>query len=182
VQIRNRGTIGGNIINASPAADTLPALYVYEGRCELRTSTSRRIVPIEKLLSGPGKTKLRRGELLVAIRIPLKLGPHRFDYQRLAPRRAVAIAKVSVAVVSVQQKGHIKDIRIAFGAVAPTVVRAREIEKQITTDSWPLEDELLRKLVQHCVRPIDDIRSTAEYRQKMCTVLLKRALSQVLQA
>lgn len=174
-QIRNRATIGGNIANGSPAGDLIPPLYVLGAELELMSSRGRRTVPIEKFFLGPGKTVLKKSELITAIRFRKAL-EHGF-FLRLATRKALAISKVSAAANIAIENKKIADIRIALGAVAPTVVRAprteeyllgRELTEQVITEA--------AEIVTEEARPIDDIRSIAVYRKEMVGVLLKRGL------
>jgi len=178
VQIRNRATIGGNIANGSPAGDLIPPLYVLGAKLELSSQKSKRTVPVEEFFKGPGDTVLKRDELITAIKIQ-KSHKHGF-FLRLATRKALAISKVSVAVNLSMRKNNIDDIKIALGAVAPTVIRAYQTEKFL----------LGKELNQHNIsrageilideaRPIDDIRSLAEYRKQMVGVLLKRGLREI---
>jgi len=178
VLIRNRGTIGGNIANASPAGDMIPPLFVLSGKIELSSVKGKRYVQVGDFFKGPGSTVLKSHELITSITLE-KCGGHGF-YLRLAARRALAISKVSVAAdLSIRQK-RVKRIRIALGAVAPTVVRALRTEeylldKDLTEDSISTACDI----VKNEARPITDIRSDAEYRREMVAVLLRRGLSRI---
>ncbi len=176
-QVRNRGSLGGNLANASPAADTVPPLYVAEAVVELASAVSRRTVPIAEFFTGPGGTVLEPGELIVGVRIPSREGL-RGGFRRLGQRRAQAISKVSVAVALSGELERPDWVRVAFGAVAPTVIRAEAVEAELTAEG---EDRLERALeaARREVRPIDDIRSTREYRREMAAVLLGRVLRQL---
>ncbi len=175
VQIRNRATIGGNIANASPAGDTIPPLFVLDAQIELRSAKSVRLVKIADFFNGPGKTILKSGELITKIRIPLSDYPGFF--LRLGTRKALAISKVSVAGRFKITSNSIAEARVALGAVAPTVIRAAKTEKFLngkTLDEATIEKAA--EIVRDEARPIDDIRSSAEYRKNMVGVLLKRGL------
>jgi CO/xanthine dehydrogenase FAD-binding subunit len=176
-QIRNRGTIGGNLANASPAADTVPALYVADAVVEIASARGTREVPVDAFVVGRRQTVLQPGELVVGVRIPRRR-ERRGAFLRLGQRQAQAISKISVAVTWAGPADRPDDVRIAFGAVAPTVVRAPRAEAI-------LRQRGLRALAEACaaaadeVRPIDDLRSTAVYRRAMAGVLLDRAVHAV---
>jgi xanthine dehydrogenase small subunit len=176
-QIRNRGTLGGNLANASPAADTVPPLYAADAVVELASVSTRREVPISELFLGPRQSVIARDELILGVRVPKRPGV-RGAFLRLGQRQAQAISKVSVAVAMTFQDGRPDWVRVALGAVAPTVLRARETEKALLAGGW---DALQRAkdAVREEVRPIDDLRSTAAYRREMAAVLLERAVRQV---
>jgi carbon-monoxide dehydrogenase small subunit/xanthine dehydrogenase small subunit len=179
-QIRNRGTLGGNLANASPAADTVPALYVADAVVEVASVSSRRELPITGLFIGPRRSVLEADELILGVRIPKRAGV-RGAFLRLGQRQAQAISKVSVAVAMVVDDGRPSWVRIAFGAVAPTVIRAPEAERALMKLASGGEEGLRAACaaVREEVRPIDDLRSTREYRREMAAVLLARAVRQV---
>jgi len=175
VQIRNRATIGGNIANASPAGDTLPPLYVMDARIELRSLNSAEWIDIADFFKGPGKTIRKPDQLITRIRLPLSA--HSGFFLRLAARRALAISKVSVAACAEIKSGKVTAVRIALGAVAPTVIRALKTERFLTGRT--LNEATIAEaaeIVCSEARPIDDIRSLADYRKEMVGVLLKRGL------
>jgi CO/xanthine dehydrogenase FAD-binding subunit len=179
-QIRNRGTLGGNLANASPAADTVPPLFVADAIVEVASISARRDVPITEFFPGPRQSVLARDELILGVRVPRRAGV-RGAFLRLGQRQAQAISKVSIAVAIIFRDGRPDWVRVALGAVAPTVVRARETEKALMGGGW---DALQRAkdAVRAEVRPIDDLRSTAEYRREMAAVLLERAVRRVAEA
>ena len=179
-QIRNRGTLGGNLANASPAADTVPPLYAADAVVEVASISARREVPVGEFFVGPGKSVLARDELILGVRVPKRAGV-RGTFLRLGQRQAQAISKVSVAVAMTFRDGRPDWVRVALGAVAPTVIRARETEKALLGGGW---DALQRAkdAVRAEVRPIDDLRSTAAYRREMAAVLLERAVRRVAEA
>src|SRR6185295_18764157 len=123
-QIRNRGTVGGNLANASPAADAVPALYAADAVVELVSISARREVPITEFFTGYRQTVLEPDELIVGVRIPKRTGV-RGTFLRLGQRQAQAISKVSVAVALTFVNGRPDFVRVAFGSVGPTVIRAR---------------------------------------------------------
>jgi xanthine dehydrogenase FAD-binding subunit len=175
VQIRNRATIGGNIANGSPAGDTIPPLYVLNAKIELSSSNGKRMVPIEKFFAGPGLTVMRKNELITAIKFPKVI--HIGFFLRLATRRALAISKISVAANVTLKKNKIESIKIALGAVAPTVIRANRTEEFLSGKELTVEIiEKAAVIVKEEARPIDDIRSQAIYRKEMVGVLLSRGL------
>jgi xanthine dehydrogenase FAD-binding subunit len=181
-QIRNRGTIGGNIINASPAGDLIPALMALYGVAELQSIHGKREIPLREFFVGPGKSMCRPDELLVAVHFETPDVRERGAFLKIGPRKAVSCSKVNVAVQALLQNRTVERIRIALGAVAPTVIRAPRTESL-------LKDKLLsrelvaeaRETVREEISPITDIRSTAEYRRHVVGILLERALYSLLQ-
>jgi xanthine dehydrogenase iron-sulfur cluster and FAD-binding subunit A len=178
-QIRNRGTLGGNLANASPAADTVPPLFAMDAVVEVVSISSRKDVPIAAFFTGPRESILARDELIVGVRVP-KLRGLRSAFLRLGQRQAQAISKVSIAVAMTFKDGRPDFVRVALGAVAPTVIRARETEKALAGGGY---EALLRakEAVREEVRPIDDLRSTREYRREMAAVLLERAVRRIVE-
>jgi carbon-monoxide dehydrogenase small subunit/xanthine dehydrogenase small subunit len=179
-QIRNRGTLGGNLANASPAADTVPPLYAADAVVELVSVSARRDVPVADFFTGPRQSILASDELIVGVRVPIRAGV-RGCFLRLGQRQAQAISKVSVAVGMTFRDGRPDWVRVALGAVAPTVVRAPEAEKALLGGGY---DGLrrARETVKAEIQPIDDLRSTRVYRQEMAAVLLERAVRRVAEA
>jgi carbon-monoxide dehydrogenase small subunit/xanthine dehydrogenase small subunit len=173
-QIRNRGTLGGNLANASPAADSVPPLYVADAVVEVVSVSARRDVPIEQFFTGPRRSVLARDEIIVGVRIPRRDGV-RGAFLRLGQRRAQAISKVSVAVGITFDEGKADWVRVALGSVAPTVVRARRTEQVLLAGGRDARREA-RAMVMEEIAPIDDLRSTREYRREMAGILLERAL------
>jgi xanthine dehydrogenase small subunit len=164
LQIQNRGTIGGNIVNASPAGDTLPVLAVAEATLVLGSAGGgRRRVPFAAFYTGYRKTVMRSDELLLAIEVRALRGRQLF--RKVGTRAAQAISKVVMAAVIGPS------VRIAIGSVAPTVVRVKEAER-ILESGGSIEDA--RRSLETGIAPIDDLRSTAEYRRRVCGVLLER--------
>jgi CO/xanthine dehydrogenase FAD-binding subunit len=180
-QIRNRGTIGGNIANASPCADTIPALYVLEADVILQSVSGERRLPIAGCFKGPKESMLCSNEVLTYIEFPIPKQPENFFYLTSGQRRALSINKLSVAgQISFAEEETVMDARIAYGAVAPTVLRGVSVEaflmgKKLTPDILEISSEL----AQGEIRPIDDIRSTAEWRRHVTGVLLKRGLASI---
>lgn len=162
-QIQNRGTIGGNVANASPAGDSLPVLAAADATVVLRSADAERRVPITKFYTGYRATVMRPDELIVAIEVPPVEG--RQWFRKVGTRAAQAISKIVVAGVRAPVP------RIAFGSVAPTVVRVPETERSLAAGATI--DEATRVLSRE-IAPIDDLRSTAEYRTRVATNLLRR--------
>jgi xanthine dehydrogenase small subunit len=154
VQIQNRGTLAGNIENGSPAADGVPVLMAADARVVLRSLDAARTVPLAEYYTGYRKTVRQPDELIVAIEINVPEGAQRFD--KVGTRAAQAISKVVMAAV-----GH----RVAFGSVAPVIVRAHKLEAYVAGGGRDVAEA--QRLVREDVKPIDDVRSTAEYRRRV---------------
>ncbi|MCK5832428.1 FAD binding domain-containing protein [bacterium] len=182
VATRNIATIGGNICNASPAGDTLPPLYVLDAKLHLISASDERILPIGDFIIGPCLVDLKDDEILEAVIIP-KVNFDCISYHKAGTRRATALSKLSFVGLARVCEEHIEDIRIAFGAVAPKVVRSRETELTIIgADAKSLalmEDEIINSYSQK-IRPINDQRSTAEYRKTVCLRLLRNYLKELI--
>lgn len=165
VQIQNRGTIGGNVANASPAGDSLPVLAAADATIVLRSAAGERRVEVSLFYTGYRKTVMRPDEIIAAIEIPPQ--PPRQWFRKVGTRAAQAISKVVMAAIS----GDGAAPRIAIGSVAERVVRLPETERAIVSGA-PLSEAGRILLTE--IRPIDDIRSTAEYRRAVCVNLLAR--------
>ena len=163
VQIQNRGTLGGNVANASPAGDTLPVLAAAEAIVVLRSAAGTRRVPFTAFYTGYRQSVRRQDELIAGFEIPAVRG--RQWFRKVGTRAAQAISKIVIAGVAGETP------RIALGSVAPTVIRATRTEQALAGGA-SLEDAQ-RILVQE-IAPIDDIRSTAEYRRRVASNLLAR--------
>jgi CO/xanthine dehydrogenase FAD-binding subunit len=166
---RNLATIGGNICNASPAGDTLPYLYAVDAIMVLKSNQAERKIPVEEFITGPGKTTLKSDELLIEIIIPDKVFSANY-YKKVGTRKGMSLSKASFTGLADLENEIINDIRIAFGSVAPTIVRSREIEASIIGQSV-LEiknavPEILKKYAP-LIQPIDDARSSATYRKQV---------------
>ncbi len=182
-QVRNRGTIMGNICNAVPSADSAPSLLALEAVVVARNKSDERVIPMSQFFAGPRKTNLAPGEIAIKILIPKEMPSARSVYLKLSPRHSMDLAVVGVAVAAACRDGICDEIRIGLGAVAPTPIRASRTEamlrgKRVTTE---LIDEAARNAVTEC-SPIDDHRASREYRSDMVYVLAKRALTGVLAA
>lgn len=182
IQTRNRATLGGNLCNASPAADTAPPLIALAAQARIAGARRARQVPLEEFFLGPGKSCLKLNELLKEIFIPSPARRSGGSFQR-STRTAMDIALVNCAVsLCLAPKDEIiADIRIALGAVAPTPVRAKPAE-DVLRDKKP-DKKLIEEAADRAaasVRPIDDVRSSASYRREMVRVLTKRAIEEAL--
>lgn len=180
-QVRNRGTIAGNICNAVPSADTAPALLTLEAKLKLISQRGERTVNIEDFFTGPNKTVLTDEELLQEIQVP-NLPPYSNGiYLKLSPRRSMDLAIVGIAVVVTSDKGVCEDIRIGLGAVAPTPIRAKRAEDIIRGQKF--SDTVIERAAEIAAsesHPIDDHRASAEYRKEMVKTLTKRAINQAI--
>lgn len=176
--IRNRATVGGNIVTASPAADLPPVLLALGARVVLASAAGRREIALEDLHCGYRRTALGPGELLVAVRVPVPGARARQAFYKVGTRRAQSIAKVSVACVArVGEDGRLSDVRIAAGSVAPVPVLLRDTMAYLAGRAVDEETivEAARRAADE-VRPIDDVRSTARYRRIVAGRLVARFL------
>ena len=178
VAIQTRGTLGGNIINASPAADSPPALLAYDAELELISARGSRWVPYQGFHSGYRTTILRPDELLARIRFPRAGQARRQYYRKVGTRKAQAISKVCFAGVAEMNGSEIRDIRIVLGSVAPTVVRCLKTEA-ILKGQKPDRDvrAAAKQELSREIAPIDDFRSTAKYRLRVAQNLLEEFLT-----
>jgi CO/xanthine dehydrogenase FAD-binding subunit len=175
VQIQNRGTLVGNVANASPAGDSLPPLAVYDARVHIASASGRRSIPFLDIFAGVKKTTLGPGELIDAIEIPFPAAPPtRQLFRKVGTRAAQAISKTVVAAqLWLAADGTVRDVRVAFGSMAPTVRRLRQVEAFLTGRALtPATIRDAIALVSADVSPIDDVRSTAVYRLTIAQRLL----------
>ncbi|UCG63387.1 MAG: xanthine dehydrogenase family protein subunit M [Deltaproteobacteria bacterium] len=180
-QVRNRGTVAGNICNAVPSADSAPALLTLEARVTLISKEGERIVSLENFFTGPNETVLTDTELLAEIQIPNLPPNSRGVYVKLTPRRSMDLAVVGVAAVVIAEDGVCEDIRIGLGAVAPTPIRAKRAEDTVRGQQFTEERiERSAKTAAEESRPIDDHRASAEYRRWMVQALVRRAINQAI--
>ena len=163
IQIQNRGTVGGNLANGSPAGDTLPVFAAADAIVVLQGPAGERRVPFTSFYTGYRRTVMRSDELIVAVEVPPIAG--RQWFRKVGTRAAQAISKVVMAAIG---------MRVAFGSVAPTVVRARRTETVLARGGSV--EQAQRTLLEE-IAPIDDLRSTAEYRRRVATNLLARFLT-----
>jgi CO/xanthine dehydrogenase FAD-binding subunit len=171
VQVQHRGTIGGNVANASPAGDTLPVLAAAEAVVVLASAHGQRRVPFTSFYTGYRQTVRSPGELIVAFEIPTING--RQWFRKVGARAAQAISKVVIAGVLPAAHGSGESPRIALGSVAPTVMRATRTEAALASGASMAEAQ---RTLDAEIAPIDDIRSTADYRRRLAANLLAQML------
>jgi carbon-monoxide dehydrogenase medium subunit len=177
-QVQGRASAGGNLCNASPAADSTPALVAAGAVLTLQGPEGRRELPVEKLHAGPGRTNLQPGEIVVSIALPSRPAGSGDAYLRLIPRTEMDIAVVGCGVSLTLQDGVCTAARVGLGAVAPTVLLVEEAGKALVGSR--LEAAALARAAAACsaaCKPINDKRGTIEYRTKIAGVLLKRAVA-----
>ena len=179
IAIQNRGTLGGNIVNASPAADSPPALLAYDAELELVSKAGARRVPYSQFHTGYKQMDLRPDELLRAIRLPRRPAPLIQYYRKVGTRKAQAISKVCFAAAAQIAAGRVAMVRIALGSVAPIPIRCQRTEQSI--ELKPLNDETIASALASLaseIAPIDDIRSSEGYRLRVSLNLLDDFLRQ----
>jgi len=178
--IQNRGTLGGNIVNASPAADSPPALLAYDAELELSSAESSRWLPYEGFHTGYKQMQIREDELLTRIRLPRTTQPLKHYYRKVGTRKAQAISKVCFAAVARTNGKRIDELRIALGSIAPVplrcvrtedMLRGQEIDQAVIASG---KETLAREIA-----PIDDIRSTKNYRLRISQNLLADFLENI---
>lgn len=176
-QVQGRCTIVGNLCNASPAADSVPALVAAGAKAVIAGPSKKRTVAVEKVTTGPGKTSLKKGEIIEAILLETRPQRSGDAYLRFTPRTEMDIAVVSAGVsLTLDKKGVIKSARVALGAVAPTVLLVKDAAKAIigtTLDAAALDN--LAAACSAACRPVDDKRGTIAFRRTVAGVLAKRA-------
>jgi len=172
--IQNRGTLGGNIANASPAGDSPPALLVYDAQLELVSTEGTRFVSYNGFHTGYKQILIRPDELIKSIRLPRTSQPWRQYYRKVGTRKAQAISKICFAAVAQLDSERIKDIRIALGSVAPTVVRCSRTEDVLRNQKVNVDTvNAARAELASEISPIDDIRSTSNYRLQVALNVLE---------
>jgi CO/xanthine dehydrogenase FAD-binding subunit len=179
IQIRNRATIGGNMCNATPSADTAPALIALNASAKIAGAAGERSISLEEFFKGPGLTVMSADEILTDITIP-KTGSRLVgEYIKFSPREMMDLAYVGVAVAYDlgEKENRCEGVRIVLGAVAPTPIRAKRAEAEL--EGKVLTEELAEKagaIAAEEAKPISDVRSSAEYRRAMVGAMTKRAL------
>ncbi len=182
-QIRNMGTVGGNLCNGSPSADCAPPLIAFQAVVKVIGVKGERSLALEEFFLGPGKTALQAGEILIEIVVPCPPSRSGLVYVKLPARTAVDIAAVGVAAcITLDGKNEVcRDVRIVMGAVAPTPIRSRKAEEILKGQK--VREAVIQKAAQIATeeaRPISDVRSSAAYRKEMVFVLTKQAIEQAL--
>ncbi len=176
-QIQGRASLGGNLCNASPAGDSVPALIASGAKVTLNGPEGTRELMVEEINSGPGKTNLKEGEIVTNFVFPPKKKKSADAYLRMTPRTEMDIAVVGCAVNITIENDKCIEARVALGAVAPTAILVKEASEALIGSNF--EDEVIEKAAKACEKacnPIDDKRGTVSYRKKVSGVLFKRAL------
>src|SRR5262249_46701176 len=181
IQIQNRGTIGGNIVNASPAGDTLPVLAAYESEIEIGSARGIRRLGFNEFYTGYRATVLQPDELLLGVRIPRLREDERDFFWKVGTRRAQAISKTVLAGKARITGTVVDNITIGVGSVAPTVIRATQTERRLNGSALtPALIEEARQIIAQEIAPITDLRSTKHYRRTVTGNVLAKFLSQLI--
>jgi carbon-monoxide dehydrogenase medium subunit len=179
VTVRNTATLGGNIMNASPAADSVPVLVALDAKFVLKGPGGEKTVAAADFFTGPGKTAAGASEVLTEIVIPKQAGKAAF--KKLGRRKAETLSVVNAAAYVEADGGAVKTVRVAVGSVAPTVVRCKAVEQALAGKAATAETvKAASEAVLSEISPIDDIRATAWYRKKVAPVLVRRAIEAAL--
>ena len=181
-QIRNRGTIGGNIVNASPAGDLLSPLMAYDAQFKLLSFQKEVVISAEEFFIGPKKTILEPAQLLTRIILPLPSERTYGSWIKIGKRKALIIATIALALVVEMAKDNrtVKDVRTCLGSVAPTPIEIKEIrEKTVGKNFSQLDFNQLGQIVEDKISPIDDIRGTKEYRKDVAKEIMINALEEI---
>lgn len=177
IQIRNLATLGGNICNASPAADTVAALLVIGARIEISSTNGVRTIPIRDFFLGPGKSSLKHGEIVTRFLCPPRPDKSGSHYIKQKIREVMDLAFIGVAASLELAHGVVADVKIGLAAVAPTPIRATDAENILKGNS--LSESILEQAASAAAEqssPISDLRCSAEYREDMVRVLTKRTI------
>ncbi len=182
IQVRNVATIGGNLVNASPAADMAPPLLVYEAAVRLRSKTGQREIPLSEFFVGVKKVAIGDDELLTDIIVPKPSHHTGGGFLKIGNRNALTISIASAAACVTLEKPKRCKVRIALGSVASTPVRARKAEALL--EGQDITDRAIREASEQVIEeidPISDLRASAEYRREISKVLVKRTLSKAVE-
>jgi CO/xanthine dehydrogenase FAD-binding subunit len=176
-QIQNRGTIGGNLCNASPAADGVPPLLALDASVEIQSSTRVRVVPLAEFLHGPRKTALQPNEILTALIVPLPHASARSHFLKLGARKYQLISIVMGAAVLRADAGRVASVAVAIGACSPVAQRLHKLEAELV--GIPIADLGRHVTAKHLadLSPIDDVRADGSYRREAAFVLVRRLLT-----
>jgi xanthine dehydrogenase FAD-binding subunit len=177
--IRNMGTLGGNIVTASPAGDTLAPLYALDAQVELASRLGTRRVSLDGFIAGPGITRLDPGEIVAAVLLPPPSPEARQHFEKVGRRKALAISVASLAaVIRTDREGVVTDARLALGSVGPTVIRCKEAEESLAGCHLDRESLLAAgAAVRREIAPVDDLRASAAYRRDVAGNLLLRIIA-----
>jgi CO/xanthine dehydrogenase FAD-binding subunit len=182
-QLRNTATIGGNICNASPAGDLLVPLLVFNARVVLASkpngALTMRSVSLVGFFDGPGRTRRAANELLVAIEIPMPPASFVSEFYKFGTRPALGIAGISIGLGAVRAQKRLSDVRVAFGAVAPTPIRAPQTEAALDGNVLATSIEAALEAAEADISPISDIRASEWYRRELVRNMLRRMLEHV---
>ena len=184
-QIRNRGTVGGNIVNASPAGDLLAPLMACDAQFRLLSIQGEKIVTAEEFFIGPKKTILEPAQLLTQIILPLPSERTYGSWIKIGKRKALIIATITLALVveMAEDNKTVKDVRTCLGSVAPTPIEIKEVKKKMAGKSFDqLDFNQLGQIVEDKISPIDDIRGTREYRKDVAKKIMIKALEEIEEA
>ena len=180
MQIQNSGTVAGNLCNASPAADGVPALLALEASVEIAAAGARRTLALDQFILGPRKTALRAGELVTAIVVPKPAHPARGDFLKLGARKYLVISIAMVSCVLEVDDGVVRKARVAVGSCSPVAIRLPDLERALAGK------RLDRSLAGHVqpahltgLAPIDDVRASAAYRKEAALTLIRRSLERL---
>ncbi|MFO7814149.1 MAG: xanthine dehydrogenase family protein subunit M [Halanaerobiales bacterium] len=180
-QIRNRGTVGGNINNSSPAADLITPLIALEASVVLHSSSGKRELPLSEFITGPYQNDRREDEIMTEVKVPYLPTDYYNNYQKVKRRQAVAIARINLAVLTDIKDNQFKDIRVAFGSATPTAIRFSEIENELEgininkIDYGSVKDKTGQEMVD-----ITGERWSTPYKRPVVGNLLKRALQEII--
>jgi xanthine dehydrogenase FAD-binding subunit len=182
-QIRNRGTVGGNIVNASPAGDLLAPLMAYDAQFKLLSiQLGEKIVTAEEFFIGPKKTILEPAQLLIQIILPLPSERTYGSWIKIGKRKALIVATITLALVVEMAEDNkiVKDVRTCLGSVAPTPIEIKEVKKKMAGKNFnQLDFTELGQIVEDKISPIDDIRGTREYRKDVAKKIMINALKEI---
>jgi len=181
-QIQGRASIGGNLCNAAPSADSVPLLIALAATCRIAGSGGTREIAVEDFCTGPGRTVLEHGEFLISLHLPAPLAHSGARYLRFIPRNEMDIAVAGAGVEVVLENGKFRSVRIALAAVAPTPLFLREAGEALAGS--PVNDASIARaaeIARKTARPITDMRGTADYRSHLCAVLTRRAIETAVQ-
>lgn len=177
VQIQNTATLAGNICNASPAGDGVPALLALDAAVEITSRAGRRVLPLDAFVLGPRRTALRRGEMVSAILVPTPPEGAAGAFLKLGARRHLVISIAMVAVVLAAEGGAVSAARVAVGACSPVALRLPALEADLLGRPLAAAAEVTAPAHLAALAPIDDVRAPAQYRREAALVLVRRAIA-----